>query len=399
MWQEKVGLAVVGVGHWGKNHARVCHELGVLRVIADTDATRRAWAAERFPGVDVVEDAEQVFEREDVQGVILATPAVTHYALAKQALLRGKDVLVEKPLALHVEEARELVDLARDLGRVLMVGHVLEYHPAVAALERLIQDGALGRIRYLYSHRLNWGRIRTEENILWSFAPHDIALMLRFLKQEPKRISAHGKAYLNPDVADVTLTIMEFSGGIQAHIFVSWLHPFKEQRFVVVGEKQIAVFDDTQPWESKLILYPHQVHWSGMVPVARKAEGKAVKLQEVEPLRAEVEDFIHSILTREPPVAHGESALRVLKVLETAQRSLDSEGKRLTSPAQRGDDYFVHPTAVVDEGASIGAGTKIWHFSHIMSGARIGKHCVLGQNVFVGRNVIIGDRCKIQNNV
>ncbi|WP_376790599.1 Gfo/Idh/MocA family oxidoreductase [Thermoflexus sp.] len=400
MGMEKVGVALLGFGIWGRNLARNLHELGALRLICDPSPERLEEAGVHYPDVDRSGDPEAALERDDIQGVAIAAPAVTHYELALRALQAGKDVFVEKPLALSVKEGQRLVEEAERRQRVLMVGHVLEYHPAVQTLRELIARGELGRLRYLYSNRLNWGRIRTEENILWSFAPHDIALMLRLLGTMPEEVACHGEAYLNHDVADVTLTVLKFPRGIQAHIFVSWLHPFKEQRFVVVGERQIAVFDDTQPWERKLVLYPHRVEWEGgQIPIARKAEGIPVSLEPKEPLRAEMEHFLHCISTRQRPLTDGESALRVLEVLMAAQQSLDDGGRAIVIAPGAKEGIYVHPTAVVDEGAEIGEGTKIWHFSHVMPGAKIGRDCVLGQNVFVGRNVVIGDRCKIQNNV
>lgn len=398
--RSPVPVALLGFGVWGRNLARNLHEVGALRLICDPSPKRLEEARVHYTDVERAGEAEAALERDDIQGVVIAAPAVTHYELALRALQAGKDVFVEKPLALRVEEGRRLVAEARDRARVLMVGHVLEYHPAVQKLRELIAQGELGRLRYLYSNRLNWGRIRTEENILWSFAPHDVAVMLRLLGTMPEEVTCHGEAYLNHDVADVTLTVLKFPRDVQAQIFVSWLHPFKEQRFVVVGERQIAVFDDTQPWERKLVLYPHRVDWvNGQTPVARKAEGVPVPVDAREPLRAECEHFLTCVQKRQRPLTDGESALQVLQVLAAAQRSLDRRGLP-ASPQERSDEeVFVHPTAVVDSGAEVGPGTKIWHFSHVMSGARIGRDCVLGQNVFVGRNVIIGDRCKIQNNV
>jgi UDP-2-acetamido-3-amino-2,3-dideoxy-glucuronate N-acetyltransferase len=282
-----------------------------------------------------------------------------------------------------------------------MVGHVLEYHPGVQRLHQLVSEGALGRIQYIYSHRLNLGRIRTEENVLWSFAPHDVALLLRLLGTMPEEVICHGKAYLNSEIADVTLTILHFPNQVQAHIFVSWLHPFKEHRFVVVGDKQMAVFDDTKPWSEKLILYPHRIDWiKGQIPVAHTAEAVSVSLEEKEPLRVECEHFLECILTRKRPLTDGESALKVIKILDAAHKSLKQGGRVISLREEKQEPrYFVHPTATIDPGAEIGEGTKIWHYSHIMNGAKIGKNCVLGQNVFIGRNVKIGDNVKIQNNV
>lgn len=393
-------VALLGFGYWGKNLARNFHELGALAMICDPDPVRLEEARARYPDVTVSLRSEEALKRHDIAAVVVATPASTHYELALQALDADKDVFVEKPLALTVEEGERLVEEAEARGRVLMVGHVLEYHPAVEALKKLIQEGALGRLRYLYSNRLNWGRIRTEENALWSFAPHDIALMLRIMGQLPEEVACHGEAYLNRDVADVTLTTLRFANGVRGHIFVSWLHPFKEQRFVVVGDKQMAVFDDTQPWECKLVLYPHQVEWvGGQIPVARKAEGRPVPFTPEEPLRRECAHFLECVRLRRRPLTDGKSAVQVLRVLEIAQRSLDEGGKPIFSGSSTHKSTFVHPTAVVDPGAEIGENTKVWHFSHVMSGARIGRNCILGQNVFVGRNVRIGNGVKIQNNV
>src|SRR5262249_39041015 len=212
--------------------------------------------------------------------VALATPAVSHFEMARQALEAGKDVLVEKPLAIDVRQGQELVHLAEDRGRVLMVGHILRYHPAILKLQQLIREGSLGKINYLYSNRLNIGKIRTEENILWSFAPHDISVILSLLNEMPNRVSCQGSAYLNRDVADVTLSHFDFPSGVQAHIFVSWLHPVKEQRLVVVGADKMAVFDDTA--EDKLVLYPHKVEWKNRLPTAVKAKAEAVVLEDRE---------------------------------------------------------------------------------------------------------------------
>ena len=215
---------------------------------------------------DVLADA-------NVDAVVLATPAVMHFEMARQAIEAGKDVYVEKPLALNVEEGAELVRLAERSGRIMMVGHILQYHPAVRKLKELIVAGELGRIDYIYSNRLNMGKIRTEENILWSFAPHDISVVLSLLDEEPVSVTSDGGEYLNRGVADVTLSQLTFASGVRAHIFVSWLHPFKEQRLVVVGSEKMAVFDDTAA--DKLVLYPHRVEWKDRVPSAVKAVGRA----------------------------------------------------------------------------------------------------------------------------
>ena len=248
-----------------------------MAALCDAQGTAEALCREQYPGVKFCRDFAKILSDASIDAVALATPAVTHFEMAKSALLAGKDVLVEKPLAIDVRHGEELVALAAANGRILMVGHILRYHPAILRLQKLIQDGVLGKINYLYSNRLNIGKIRTEENILWSFAPHDISVMLSLLNEMPDRVTCQGGAYLSSDVTDVTLSHFDFPSGVQAHIFVSWLHPVKEQRLVVVGSEKMAVFDDTA--EHKLVLYPHKVEWKNRIPTAVKAEGEIVVLE------------------------------------------------------------------------------------------------------------------------
>src|SRR2546427_4657428 len=384
-------IAVVGVGYWGKNLVRNFHELGALAVLCDADRSVEAKYRSEYANVRFHRDFGAVLSDSSVAAVALATPATTHYEMAKAALDAGKDVLVEKPLAIDVKQGEHLVELAAANRRILMVGHILRYHPAILKLQELIQDGALGQINYLYSNRLNIGKIRTEENILWSFAPHDISVMLSLLNEMPIRVSCQGGAYLNRQVFDVTLSQFDFPSGVQAHIFVSWLHPVKEQRLVVVGSETMAVFDDTA--EHKLLLYPHKVEWKNRVPTAIKAKGEIIDLDDREPLKAECQHFLDCVASRTSPVSNGEEGLRVLRVLDACQRAqqnggvvlepLDSEREKTELP------YFVHESAYVDNGADIGAGTKIWHFSHVMKGARIGERCIIGQNVNVDGGTLI----------
>jgi UDP-2-acetamido-3-amino-2,3-dideoxy-glucuronate N-acetyltransferase len=372
-----------------------------LHVVCDSHGPNLDAVREKFPDVKTCSDFTQVLSDDDVDAVVLATPAVTHAEMTIAALRAGKDVLVEKPMALSVGEGEAVLEEARKADRIVMVGHVLEYHPAVTKLYELVREGALGRTQYVYSNRLNFGKVRTEENALWSFAPHDIAMMLRIVGAEPERVVSHGGAYLDRRIADVTTTSLSFPGGIRGHIFVSWLHPFKEHRFVVVGEEQMAVLDDTRPWNEKLVLYPHRVKWmGGQVPVATRADATSVDVEEAEPLRLECEHFIESVAGRKPPLTDGESGLRVVTVLEAAQRSLESGGSESAKKVETSDVGFTaHPTATVDPGAQIGPRVRIWHYSHVMDGARIGADSVLGQNVFVARNVPVGRGVKVQNNV
>ncbi len=394
----KTQVAVVGAGYWGKNLVRNFFELDALQAVCDASGAVEGELKTKYPAVAFVRDYGALLADDSIRAVALATPAVTHFEMARQALEAGKDVLVEKPLSIRVEDGEQLVALAAARQRILMVGHILRYHPAILKLQALIQQGALGQIQYLYSNRLNIGKIRTEENILWSFAPHDISVMLALLNDMPLRVSGQGGAYLNHDVADTTVTQFVFPGNVRAHIFVSWLHPFKEQRLVVVGSDKMAVFDDTAA--HKLVLYPHRVEWINRVPTPVKAEAEIVPLEPLEPLKAECRHFIECVQRRASPVTDGAEGLRVLRILNACQQSLQQEGRSVALGAASGAaPYFVHPTACVDEGATVGAGSKIWHFSHVMKGARIGARCILGQNVNVDGGVVIGDNVKIQNNV
>jgi UDP-2-acetamido-3-amino-2,3-dideoxy-glucuronate N-acetyltransferase len=323
---EEACIAVVGCGKWGRNLVRNFAELGALRVICDVDPLKLQHYTKQHPGVLCVTDFSHVLADERVKGVVLATPATTHYELAKACLDADKDVLVEKPLALRVEEGEELVHLATKRKRLLMVGHVLNYHPAILKLKQLIHEGILGKLYYIYSNRLNLGQLRHEENILWSFAPHDISVLLYLLEEMPVNVSAHGGNYLQPQIADVTITSIQFPSGVQAHIFVSWLHPYKEQKLVVIGDKKMAVFDDLKS-DSKLTLYDYAVNWVGRVPSSSSNGQHAVEVESTEPLRSECEHFLECIQNRQTPRTDGQNGLAVLRVLEACQRSLRHTGK------------------------------------------------------------------------
>jgi UDP-2-acetamido-3-amino-2,3-dideoxy-glucuronate N-acetyltransferase len=398
--KSSVSVAVVGVGYWGKNLVRNFHDLGALAALCDAHPSAEETCRREYESVRFCSVFNSVLSDPSIDAIALATPAVTHYEMAKAALQARKDVFVEKPLAIDVRHGERLVELAAANGRILMVGHILRYHPAILKLQELIQSGALGKISYLYSNRLNIGKIRTEENILWSFAPHDISVMLSLLNEMPNRVSCQGGAFLNNDVVDVTLSHFDFPSGVQAHIFVSWLHPVKEQKLVVVGSERMAVFDDTA--EQKLVLYPHKVEWKNRIPTAVKAMGEAVALDSGEPLRAECQHFLECVASRTTPVTDGAEGLRVLRVLDGCQRALVNGSITLAPPVERATQeppYFVHESAYVDAGAEVGDGTKIWHFSHVMKGARIGRRTSVGQNVNIDGGAIIGDNVKIQNNV
>ena len=394
-------IAVIGSGYWGKNLVRNFSSLGALGLICDKDEAVLERFREQYPDVRTCLAVSDILNDEAIEGVVIATPAETHYTLAREALHAGKHVLVEKPLALKSDQAMKLDSLARQCGRVLMCGHLLQYHPVFIRLKEMALNGDLGRINYIYSNRLNLGKIRREENILWSFAPHDISMILSLAGEEPSSVIATGGNYLHQSIADVTTTHLEFSSGMKAHIFVSWLHPFKEQKLVVVGDEKMAVFDDTKPWDEKLLVYPHKIHWENSIPVPDKAEAEAVPVEKAEPLKAECAHFLECITSGKQPTTDGAEGVRVLKVLNAAQKSLDNDGHpvRPEAAGPGGEGVSIHPTSHVDGGVSIGNGTKVWHFSHIMAGSNIGENCNVGQNVVIGPDVAVGNGCKIQNNV
>jgi UDP-2-acetamido-3-amino-2,3-dideoxy-glucuronate N-acetyltransferase len=413
--QPTPGIAVIGTGYWGKNLVRTFANLGVLRTVCD--ASRDCLGRLQVDSaVRRTAKLDEVLNDTEVKAVAIATPASSHFELVRSALQAGKDVFVEKPLALTVHDGQQLVKLAADAKRILMVGHILRYHPAVVKLKEMVDGGELGKVEYIYSNRLSIGKLRTEENILWSFAPHDISVILGLLGETPVAASCQGGDYLSRGVCDVTVSQFVFRGGVRAHIFVSWLHPFKEQRLVVVGSDKMAVFDDTA--KDKLVVYPHKVEWKNQVPTAVKAEAVVVPVEATEPLKAECLAFLESLETRRPPPTDGNEGLRVLSVLDACQRSLQANGSVIPlegpgsqfavsssqsenlEPQTRNErPFYVHPSAFVDEGATVGPGTKVWHFSHVMKGARIGERCILGQNVNVDGGAVIGNNVKIQNNV
>ena len=400
-----VAVAVVGCGHWGKNLVRNFRELGALAAVVDSNPGLASDLAARH-GVPVLSWAE-VLKNAEIPAVVIATPAVRHAELCRQALDAGKHVFVEKPLALAADEGAELAARTADGGQILMVGHLLQYHPAFLRLQDLVTEGRLGRIQYIYSNRLNLGKIRREENVFWSFAPHDVSMILALAGEMPERVLATGACYLHKTIADTTTTHLAFPNGVNAHIHVSWLHPFKEQKLVVVGDKGMASFDDGQPWASKLLVYPHVIHWRNGMPEPERAEAEAILLEEAEPRRLECRHFLDCVATGSRPRTDAAEGQRVLQMLTTAEASmttgrsvtLQAEASPGAAAVERLPSAWVHPSAEVDDGCSLGSGTKVWHFSHVLKGSRIGSDCVLGQNVMVGPEVIVGDRCKIQNNV
>lgn len=395
-------IALVGAGNWGKNLARNLHSLGALAMICDTDEAALSRLEKEYPGIKTSTAPDDVVSASDIDGVALATPAETHHVLGARFLEAGKHLFVEKPLSLNVADGERLARLAAEKGLVLMVGHLLHYHPAVVRLKELVSGGELGKLQYIYSTRLNLGKIRTEENILWSFAPHDISLILS-LAGVPGSVSSFGYRYLNDHIADVTLSNFSFPSGVSGHIFVSWLHPFKEQKLVVIGDKGMLVFDDVRQ-EDKLLLYPHTVKWKNGVPVPDRKDAIKIAFEMKEPLKEEMAHFLHVIRAGERPLTDAVEGLATLRVLTACQESMEKGGAavrmdEVSGSASHFTNVRIHPTAVIDQDVSIGEGTRIWHFSHVLSRVKIGMNCNIGQNVVIGPDVTIGSGCKIQNNV
>jgi predicted dehydrogenase len=328
-----INVAVAGVGGWGRNLARNYYQIpdSTLRYICDLDTKRLAQMERQLPGTRTTSDFDGMLADKDLHAVVVATPAPTHYALCKRALEADKDVYVEKPFVLHAIEAEELIRLAERRGRILMVGHLLLYHPVVARMKQMIDRGELGDIHYIYNQRVNLGTVRGDENALWSFAPHDISVILHLLGQEPTDVSARGQSYLQPGVEDVVFTTLNFNQRSMAHIHVSWLDPHKIRKLTIVGSKKMVVFDDLESTE-KLRIYDKSAEQT--TDYNTFAEYITLRFGDItiphvrvdEPLRLECQHFLDCVTTRTPPLTDGRDGLRVVKVLEAAQRSLEKNG-------------------------------------------------------------------------
>jgi predicted dehydrogenase len=315
----KKNIAVIGCGHWGKNLLRNFSELEVLTCVCDPNVE----LAESFASQYKVDNVsfDQVVNNSDVDGVVLAVPAPLHAPLAIKALGAGKHVYVEKPLAMNLVEAQQVIDASVASGQHLMVGHLLQYHPVFVTLHKLVKAGEIGKLNYIYSNRLSLGKIRSEEDVIWSFAPHDISMILSLTGQEPELVRTEYVNILQTGIADSAMIHMKFKDGLKAHVAVSWLHPYKEQKLVVIGEDAMAVFDDTLPWNNKLTLYRHKIDVSGQTPMSQKSEGEYFDIPHAEPLKQECQYFVDLINGNAPPLTDGHEGMRVLKVLTAASSS------------------------------------------------------------------------------
>jgi predicted dehydrogenase len=326
-----VGVAVVGLGYWGSNVARNLEAMAgyELRWCCDLDPDRRRAAEAAFPRARFSSDLDEVLADDEVVAVAVTTPVPTHAPLAELVLAAGKHCFVEKPLACDVASAERLVSLAAEHGLVLMVGHLLAYHPAIDALKELCDAGELGEIRYAYSQRLNLGRLRADENALWSLGAHDVSAILALTGELPTEVSARGQSYVRPGVEDVVFAHLTFADGLAAHIHVSWLDPRKERRLTVVGSRRMATFDDMDA-ERTLTVYDKGFDPDAAVQgdyVARSGEQRSPAISRREPLRIELEHLLDCLCSGVTPRTGGQEGLRVVRVLEALQRSLDAGGE------------------------------------------------------------------------
>jgi predicted dehydrogenase len=324
---DMLRVGVVGLGYWGPNLARNFHALADAELVwcCDASPAARERTAPMVPGAKMTERIEDLLEDETLDAIVLATPVPTHAELAVRVLDANKHCFVEKPLAQSVEDAERAVAAAERSGRTLMVGHLLEYHPGVRKLKELAETGELGEIYYIYGNRLNLGKVRADENALWSLGAHDISVLLHLVEEEPTELSARGESYLRAGVEDVVFCFLRFPSGISAHLHLSWLDPHKERRFTVVGSKRMATFDD-MAIEGKLTVYDKgfdENTSSYGEYITRSGDIFAPRILNGEPLRLECEHFVAAINGGTPPRSDGHSGLRVVRVLERLQEELD----------------------------------------------------------------------------
>lgn len=405
IYMNKKFIGLIGGGYWGKNLIREFNNTGSLHTICDINKEVLKKYNELYPNVKTTVEWDDVLNDNKISAVCIALPAELHYSFAKKSLLAEKDVYVEKPIALDITEAEELVKIARENNKILMVGHLLHYHPCIEKIKEMITNGIIGKVKNIVANRLNLGIFRVQENVLWSFAPHDISVILSLCNDQlPKLVQCNGKDHITKGIHDVTNSVLHFED-TYVNINVNWLNPYKEQKMSIIGEKGMILFDDTAK-ENKLTYFPEYINFNENKPIPVKNNGVNIEVSlSKSPLLKECEHFIECCITHKNPITDGKEGVKVLKVLNYLQQSLEQkreieiteQKKEIEIKADK--QYFVHETATVDDGAIVGEGTKIWHYSHICKGAIIGKNCNIGQNVFIAKGAVIGDNCKVQNNV
>jgi predicted dehydrogenase len=336
-------VTAVGCGYWGTNIARNLARLGALHSICEPNPVR-AEKVSRENGVPN-RTLDEVLRDIQCEAIALASPASLHSVQVRRALDAGKHVFVEKPLALNVAEGEQLAELARNSGRVLMVGHLLQYHPHILKLIELARGGYLGELRCIYANRLSPGKLRSEEDVMWSFAPHDISVILAIMGEMPLRVWAEGNAVLSSNVIDIASIYMDFANDVSARVHLSWISPYKEQKLTVVGSKATAVFDDRAGWQDKLLIFDHQIVYRDGRPWSVKAQAERFQIEEREPLREECAHFLHSIRTGLQPRTDAAEAIRVLAVIDAAQRAL-RRGRSMPIQKGRRHDRIASPPRV-----------------------------------------------------
>jgi UDP-2-acetamido-3-amino-2,3-dideoxy-glucuronate N-acetyltransferase len=402
-------VCVIGAGRWGKNHIKTLHSLGCLAGIVEANSDALSECKEKYPDVRTFASIRDAIN-EDFDGFTVATPAENHFEIAEFIISHKRHLLVEKPLTLKAKEARRLKEFAEENSVNLMVGHLLLFHPAIRKIKELIEKGKIGKLQYIYSNRLNLGTVRTEENILWSFAPHDISIFQYFIGSLPIEVISRGGAFLQPHIHDSSMTVLTYPDNIVGHIFVNWLHPFKEHRMVVVGSKGMLSYEDSSD-DKNILFYEKGIDWIQGEPIKRDGPTEIILYNRTMPLTEELKYFVEHLNGAPVEIANAQNGVEVLEILEKASESLLTGGGQKSDIRSQisevrkqkteggGQGFFAHHSAEIDENVTIGPGTKIWHFSHILSGSNIGENCNIGQNVAIGPDVAIGKGCKIQNNV
>lgn len=379
-------VIVIGAGHWGQNLVRTFYELGALAGVAETSEALREKLYAKYPDLRIYSSYQEAIRESEALGIVIATPAPKHFEIAKYALKNGRDVFVEKPITLNSEDAETLVRIAEREGRLLMTGHLLLYQPAIQRIKALVDEGAIGKLHAIHQERMKLGRVRSVENVLWSFGVHDIAVMLFLSQEEPAEVISVGQRILQSGIEDDVQLHLRFPSGLTASLHVSWLWPEQRRRLVLVGDRGMLAYDEERQTVT--------LHNKGInADLSIRDEGSEVVFEGADkPLTLECLHFLECLKERRRPLSDGIGGLQVVRVLERAYSgSANKDDTR--------SDYYAHPTAVIDAGAVIGKGAKIWHFSHVMPGAVIGERSSLGQNVYVAGSAIVGRNVKIQNNV
>ena len=393
-------LALIGGGYWGKNLVRDFYNLESLHTVCDIDTNLLSKHKSNYPEIETTTDWNIALSNANIDRVCIALPAHLHYTFAKKSLEAGKHVYVEKPITLDITQAEELNKIAKEKNLILMVGHLLQYHPGIEKIKSIIKKGTIGNVKQIVANRFSLGIFRTFENVLWSFAVHDISVILSLCNDMlPNSVVCNGMSNITSGIQDITNSVLKYDDKYVS-LNVNWLSPYKEQKLTVVGTKGMLVFDDV---EKKIIIVPEFVKYENEInphnPIAIKNNSYVETFDTSEyPLTKECKHFIRCCDSNSNPITDGDEGVRVLKVLTKLQESLDNNGKEMQFKTNT-NTVFIHETAVVDEGAIIGEGSKIWHYSHICKGAQIGKNCNIGQNVYIAGGAVIGDNCKVQNNV